>query len=102
MIPVVIRGVHPIEAPEPCYLVEIEVPEDCDFDWGLVTQQDDTQCRENWQAAYDERPIAANRWAFFFHHLSFDKPLMTALGPVQLPGPTPRPKHLEDVEYDEP
>ena len=99
-----IRGVHPVETPEPCHLIEAELVNGEKFDWGKVTQEDSTQPRSNWQVAYDEQPLDEDkrRWVFFFHYLDFSKPLMTSAGPIQLPAPTPGPAHLKKIEYMEP
>jgi hypothetical protein len=99
-----IRGVHPVDAPEPCHLIEAELVDAEDFDWGEVTQEDATQPRENWQVAYDEQPLDNDErcWAFFFHHLDLAKPLLTPVGPIPLPAPTPCPEHLHNIEYMEP
>jgi len=99
-----IRGVHRIDAPEPCHLIDVELDEAGDFDWGEVTQENPTQPRSNWQVAYDERPLddQQRRWAFFFHYLDFSKPLLTPHGEVQIPAATPRPEHLANVDYEPP
>ena len=99
-----IRGVHPVEAAEPCDLIEVELAGDEAFDWGEVTQEDATQPRANWQVPYDEQPLddQGRRWVFFFHYLDPSKPLLTPGGPIELPAPTPRPAHLKDIEYTEP
>jgi hypothetical protein len=99
----VIKGVHEVEAPEPCWLLEVEV-DDSDFDWGQVTQEADGQPRDNWQVPWDERPLDSDehRWAFFFHYLDLKKPLLTSDGPVNLPKPSPRPAHLKEIQYEEP
>jgi hypothetical protein len=100
-----IRGVHPVEeATDPCHLIEAELSDGENFDWGKVTQEDATQPRDNWQVPYDEQPLDEDerRWAFFFHYLDLSKPLMTPSGPIQLPSPTPMPAHLKNIEYMEP
>ena len=96
-----IIGVHEIDAPEPCHLIEVELADPQSFDWSQVTQRDDSQPAENWQVAYDEQPVSDNkrRWAFFFHYLNLEGPLDTADGPVPLPPVTPRPDYLKGVEY---
>ena len=33
----IIRGVHEVDAPEPCYLIEAELTDGANFDWGSVT-----------------------------------------------------------------
>lgn len=100
-----ILGVYPINASQPCYLIEAAIGEPIEaFDWGSVTQEDADQPRSNWQVAYDERPLneERSRWAFFFHYLDFSKPLLTPVGPLKLPTPSPIPEHLQQIEYAEP
>ena len=97
-------GVHPIDAPQPCHLLEIAVSDPDDkFRWADVTQEEPGQPRGNWQAAYDESLVGAEgpekRFAFFFHYLDLAKPLLTSFGPVELPSPTPTPAHLKHIEY---
>jgi hypothetical protein len=102
-MPIVIRGIHPIDAPEPCYLIELQVSDIGPIDWLAITQEQ-AQPRSNWQVPWDERPIDDDetRWAFFFHYLDLKKPLLTQCGPVTLPNPTPIPEHLTDIEYEPP
>ncbi len=98
----VILGLHPVEAPEPCYLLEVELSDPISFDWGSVTQEVPEQPTSNWQVAWDEQQLDETRWAFFFHHLDFAKPLLTCRGLVQLPEPTPLPVKLSDLKYEPP
>jgi hypothetical protein len=105
--PIRIIGIHPIPARQPCHLLEIELKAPsaaCDF--ALVTQEVPHQPKANWQVAYDERQIggdeAGSRWAFFFHDLDFERPLLTPLGPITIPDPTPVPNYLKAIEYYEP
>ncbi len=100
-------GVHPLNAEEPVYLIEILVeghPEDFDID--KVTQEDHSQPRANWQVAYDERVLEQTeekaRLAFFFHYLNVHKPLLTSLGPLHLPEPTKAPAYLKVIVYEPP
>ena len=101
-----IIGVHPISANEPCHIVEIELKAPSDeFDFGAVTQEVPDQSRDNWQVAYDEQQVGDDescRWVFFFHYLNFERPLLTPLGPITVPEPTPLPTHLSEIEYYEP
>ena len=100
-----IIGVHPIEAVEPCCLIEAELdPPSTDYDWGEVTQEEPDSPRSDWQVPYDERPLddAGTRWAFFFHYLDCSRPLLTVHGPVAVPEPSPLPDHLSEIEYEEP
>jgi hypothetical protein len=99
-----IRGVHPVEAPEPCHLIEAELTQGDSFDWGNVTQEVPGQPRTNWQVPWDERPLdkAETRWVFFFHYLDLERPLLTPESPVELPAETPLPQHLTGIEYESP
>jgi hypothetical protein len=92
---------RPISSP---HLIEVELSHAEGFDWGKVTQENPMQPRSNWQVAYDEQPLDEDerRWAFFFHYLDPSRPLLTPDGPVNLPPPTPRPAHLNSIEYLEP
>jgi hypothetical protein len=98
----VIRGLHPIEAPGPCYLFEVGLSDPNSFDWGSVTQEISGQPSSNWQVAWDERQLDETRWAFFFHYLDLTKPLLTSRGTIQLPDPTPLPTRLEMIKYEPP
>jgi hypothetical protein len=102
-----IIGIHPVEADEPVRLIELEIDGAIDdFDFGQVTQDLPNQPRAKWQAVYDERELSREaeraRFAFFFHYLDFDKPLLTPFGPVKLPPESPLPEHLQGVEYERP
>ena len=99
--PARVIGIHPITADEPVHLVELEVDAD-DFDFGEVTQETPGQPHSNWQVAYDERELGANRFAFFFHYLDLSRPLLTPIGPLPLPPESPVPEHLQDIEYEQP
>jgi len=105
--PIRIIGVHPIPANGSCHLLEIELQAPSgEFDFGLVTQEMSGQPKANWQVAYDEQQVGEKkdvyRWAFFFHCLDFDRPLLTPFGPISLPRPTPVPQHLKAIQYYEP
>jgi hypothetical protein len=102
---ITIIGIHEVDAAEPCHLVEAGLdPPDQDFDWGLVTQEEPGQPRDNWQVPYDERPLdeTGERWAFFFHYFDPDRDLLGPDGPVAVPQPSPLPEHLKEIEYEEP
>ncbi|HEU5065802.1 MAG TPA: hypothetical protein VFT86_07925 [Gaiellaceae bacterium] len=50
-----IIGVYPVrDAPEPCYLVEVDVRDSPGFNAGELTQEAPGKPRESWQAPYDE------------------------------------------------
>ncbi|HAH46206.1 hypothetical protein [Gimesia sp.] len=105
--PIRIIGVHPISASESCHLVEIELNAPADeFDFGSVTQEMPDQSTDNWQVAYEEQQVGdvevGSRWAFFFHNLVFERPLLTPLGSIAIPDPTRLPSHLKEIEYYEP
>lgn len=86
-------------------MVEIELSDSEDSDFGQVTQSIDGVNREYWQVAYDEQPIpqgAGNHYVFFFHYLYLCKPLLTPFGQIDLPKPTPLPSHLSQLNYERP
>jgi len=102
-----IIGVHPVEADEPVYLIELLVEGNVDdFDIGEVTQEVAGQPKSNWQAPYDERILEEAKqrahYALFFHYLDFKKPLLTSAGSIALPKPTKAPPHLQDIVYESP
>ncbi len=100
-----IRGVHPIEAPEPCHLIHVELPPaSSSYEWGAVTQEVAGQFRDNWQVPWDEQPLedSDSEWVFFFHYLDMEKPLLTPDGPVLLPTISPLPDRLKLIAYEEP
>ena len=109
-------GVHPIEAEEPCHLIEILVADGSSTAAvESITQEVAGEPRENWQVPYDEVYLTAGgervhdsdststaRVAFFFHYLDLTRPLLTAAGPVSLPGESPRPSRLRFKHYEPP
>src|SRR5260370_18727664 len=53
-------GVHPVEADQPCHLIELTVCDpDREFNVNDLTQVDENIERGLWQAAYDERYLDA-------------------------------------------
>lgn len=102
-----IIGIHPVEADEPVHLIDLLVEGNTDdFDIGEVTQEVAGQPKSNWQAPYDERVLEESdgkiRYAFFFHYLELEKPLITPAGSLPVPKPTSKPAHLKDIEYESP
>ncbi len=101
-----ILGIYPVEqAPEPCFLFEIEFDTPVgDYPWEEVTQELPGQPRENWQVPWDERPLddCGKRWAFFFHYLDLSRKLRTADGELDVISPSDWPQHLSYIEYEEP
>ncbi len=96
-------GIHPVPADVPVHLVELEAGGNpADFDLGEITQEVSGQLRSSWQTAYDERALAGNRLAFFFHYLDTARPLLSPVGPLTLPPESPVPEHLQDIEYEQP
>jgi hypothetical protein len=100
-------GVHAIEADEPVHLIELLVEGDTDeFDIGEVTQETPGQPKSNWQVPYDERVLEESeqltRFAFFFHFLDFERPLLTPAGSLSVPPASKIPVHLKDIEYESP
>ena len=102
---ITIVGIHRIDSPEPCHLVEVRLsPPDPDFDWGLVTQEEPRLRQDSWQVPYDERQLdeTGERWAFFFHYINWARGLLTPDGTVAWPKSSPMPEYLKEIEYDEP
>jgi hypothetical protein len=102
-----IIGTHPVPADEPVHLIEIELSGDSrEFNFGEVTQELPTQPRENWQVAYYEQEVGRDgnrvRFAFFFHYLDLEKPLLTPFGAVRLPAESRVPQHLQCMRYVQP
>jgi len=102
-----IIGVYPVDAPEPCHLCELEVPAGTpEIDFSDITQPVAGQERSNWQVPYDERLISSgatsNVFAFFFHYLDLNEPLLSPFGLLPLPAPTYLPSRLQSIEYEVP
>lgn len=113
-------GVYAVPDSADAHLVEVrsDAPPS-ELDVGAFTQEDPAQPRESWQAPWMERwldpngeailtdefdppprGLAESRLVFFMHFLSFDRPLLTPTGPVDLPSPTPLPPRLSDASYE--
>jgi len=113
-------GVHPVEgAPDPCHLIELRVAGGLPpLDLQGVTQPAIGLPSSGWQTPSNAHLLDAEgqsgsplddedtravqspaRVAFFFHFLQLDRPLLTPIGPLQLPAPTPRPARLEFMRY---
>src|SRR5437660_3320520 len=100
--PVEVVGVHPIDAPEPCHLVELIWRSSAPLDFSAITQEDPNVRPDGWQVPWDERVLSQDsdgvRYAFFFHYLQPDKPLQTAVGPIGLPETTRLAPHLQAIQ----
>jgi len=86
-------------------LIELEIsPDNEEFDWDTVTQEDPSIHRNNWQAAFQETKLddEGTRWAFYFHYLDVSRPLLTATGQLSIPATTPVPSHLQHLKYVSP
>jgi hypothetical protein len=100
-------GVHLVpEATGPCHLVELVVCNAALFRIDDVTQKVEHQPPSQWQVPYDECVMEAEgaqaRYAFFFHYLQLDQPLLTSLGPVALVELSPLPERLRFIKYEAP
>ena len=114
-------GVYPVEAPEPCHLIELWLRGGGEVGPGAFTQEAPGRDRSDWQVAYDEWALNAEgtagtlapfpdpirsegdlRLAFFFHYLDGSRPLLSAWAPVALPPPSTRPERLAFVRYEPP
>ena len=113
-------GVYEVPDAPDAHLVEVRsaTPPDA-LDVGEFTQEQPEQPHEDWQAPWMERwldpsgeqvlteefdpppdGLSESRLVFFLHDLSFDRPLLTPAGPVELPAPTPAPSRLAGVGYE--
>jgi len=115
-----IIGVYPVDAPEPCHLIECWVRDASgDFDIGAITQELADEPKDNWQTPWDEYILnddgtagelasSANamngdvRIAFFFHYLDSNGAIVTSDAAIPLPSPTHRPERLLFMEYESP
>lgn len=119
-------GVYPVNAPEPCHLIELWVRgSEMPIEMGAFTQEEPGEPCGNWQVPYDEKimdaagsGVVADPWeigdeesevwkgdvrlAFFFHYLRIDAPLRTPFGSVPLPVPTQMPARLQFMKYGPP
>lgn len=101
-------GVHPVDAPEPVWLIEVEIRGTFgDIDWGSITQPDLKKDRSFWQVAYDEQLLQGSgsensRCVFFFHYLDPNRPLESAHGSLAIPKQTPLPERLRFIRYEMP
>ena len=118
-------ALYPQKASEPCWLLEVQLEGvGPGLDFGGFTQAIPGVPEQVWQTAWQEvvldadgKRVVANasdigakperlrghlRIAFFMHHLDLNRPLMSQLGPVSLPRPTPKPKRLEILKYEPP
>lgn len=113
-------GVYAVPGAPDAHLVEVRAPTPPEeLDVGAFTQEVPDEPRENWQAPWMERWLDASgeellteefdpppeglsesRLVFFLHLLSFDRPLLTPAGPVQLPSPADLPERLSAVRYE--
>ena len=118
-------GVSPVDADEPCHLVELAIRgSEGRFDLADFTQADPGKPREDWQVPYAEKLVDPSgdwvewdlwdgpgdealwrgtfRLAFFFHYLDLQAPMATPFGEVLLPAPSPKPARLDEIIYEPP
>jgi hypothetical protein len=115
-----IVGIYEVADAADAHLLEVRSvtpPNELHLD--ALTQEDPGHPRENWQApwmerwldpsgeqvlteAFDPPPegLCESRLVFFLHFLSFDRPLLTPAGPVELPALIPLPPRLASIEYE--
>ncbi len=110
-------GIHPVEAADPCHLVELMIRGTGDLDLMDLTQETHGERRDNWQVPYEDHLLSADgtsgkyapsplrvrgeaRVAFFFHFLDLAAPLLTPSGPITLPAASPRPDRLNFMQYE--
>jgi hypothetical protein len=118
-----IKGIYPVDAAEPCHLMEAVITEHAGpVDMMQFAQEVSDEPRANWQAAWDERLLDVDgtkdiggrfprkivadsgpiRVAFFIHYLDPTRPFMTPAGAVDLPPVEPRPPRLSLLQYESP
>ena len=116
-------GVYPIEADEPCHLIEVKIgkAEGEILDLTKFTQEVSGQPLANWQVPYDEHFLNEDgtadlnprcpaempkhdnlRAAFFFHYLNLEKPLETPVGAIHISKPKEKPARLNFIKYESP
>ena len=113
-------GVYPIDAAEPCHLVELQFSDVLgEINFSEITQPAPDQPKENWQVPFDEAWLTPSgdaeisgafcqpagrelRMVFYFHHLSMLAPLLTPCGPIDIPLETAKPSRLDFMEYVRP
>lgn len=110
-------GVHPVEAPEPCHFLELEVDRiDGRSLVESLAQEAPGQPNENWQVPWLEHYFASNgveklsdiptggsnRLVFFMHCLDVERPLESCVGHLSLSEITPRPPRLAFLAYEAP
>ncbi len=95
------------------WLLEIVIENpDREFDQVEYTQAQPEISVDEWQIAYEERhldsrgmrerkpqPGKTDRVAFFFHYLDLGKPLLTPVGGIPVPLPTPFPDRLRKIVH---
>ena len=118
-----ILGIYPVDAPEPCHLIELMVRDYTGvLDVGAFTQERLGQPTSNWQVPWDERVLSPDgsrdllgpfpakiqsdgtplRLAFFFHYLDLRRPLITPAGELALRAPQEMPDRLAFLTYEGP
>lgn len=115
-------GVYPIEAADPCHLLEMLIRDHTGpIHLTGFSQEIQGQPRMLWQVPWDERilnfdgtqdisgrfptKIVADgtlRLAFFMHSLDLNQPLITPAGNVVLPTPEQQPGRLVFMRYERP
>lgn len=103
---------YPVEAPEPCHLVELALEvEDPRSVVDSLTQSVSEQPPANWQVVWDERFLDPSgprevapepgsiRVVAFMHYLDLERPLMCSLGDLQLPASSTLPERLSWIRY---
>ncbi len=102
-----VLGIYPVQAPEPCHLIEMLLT-----GWDVrtfvngVTQPDPSTAQDNWQVPWDERVLSSEDGtaivAFFFHYLDVNAPLITPAGALTIPATEELPERLLLLRYESP
>ena len=113
-------GVYEVPDAPDAHLIELRVAiPPGQLDVAAFTQEAPGEPRDNWQVPWMERWLDAagerllteafdpppdglseSRLVFFLHFLSFDRPLLTPAGPVELAPPARLPDRLAAADYE--
>lgn len=121
-----IHGVYPIDAPQPCYIVELTIHDcRCELKFSQVLFDADVPPHGiRTQVPFEEQFLSADggtilgncrygwnnpgvwqgecRLAFLMHYLVVGQPLRTPFGDVLIPEFTDKPDRLNDIVYVSP
>jgi hypothetical protein len=124
-VKVEVLGVYPVDAPEPCHLIEVQIRgAQNSIDLGQFTQDIPGKLPSNRQVPWMEQILSPEgdrviadssavwrnpdllrgdiRIVFFFHYLNRDWPLSTPFGEFRIPADSKLPERLSTLKYETP